>query len=247
MRQIHQFVKERQMQVAGLICPTRHPLYAPDFLEERLTVIRNSMDLVRKLGTEHLIFRCGRIPNPAEAPQAQVDDKAEPANPFSFQTGALSSTGSVTPADEFNLLCEILNDLARHGNHVCCIPTLQLARFDIPLIRKLMSLVTSGPLGVTFDPATVVMTGGRVTDIYRDIYDACLYVRARDALRDIDGAGVEVAVGDGVVDWVELLPTLEEADFKGWVCVERTGGDHRAEDVVRGVSHLKSLIPQTID
>ena len=87
------------------------------------------------------------------------------------------------------------------------------------------------------------MTAANVVRTYRDIYQNVGYIRARDALRDIDGAGVEVAVGDGTVDWTQFMPTLSEADFNGWICVERTGGDERAEDVRKGVSLLKSLIP----
>jgi sugar phosphate isomerase/epimerase len=124
---------------------------------------------------------------------------------------------------------------------------LQLASYDLRLIKRLLSEVQTGPLNIVLDPATAVMTGASVAGTYRDLYQHVGYIRARDALRDVDGAGVEVGVGDGVVDWVELLPTLAEADYTGWICVERAGGDTRADDVRRGVSHLKTLIPQTSD
>jgi sugar phosphate isomerase/epimerase len=250
-RQIAQYIHERQMQVAGLICPTRHALYDAEYLEERIALIRSSMSVARKLHTDQLIVRCGRIPDPEQAGGDQA--KAEPVsiddavNPFSLNLAGAGGQSRISPGSQFGLLCEILNELTQYGTHVGCTLCLHLASYDIRLIRQLFSQVRSGPLRLAFDPATVIMTGGNVVGLYRDLYKECGYIRARDALRDVDGGGVEVAVGDGIADWTELLPTLEEADYSGWVCVERTGGDHRGEDVVRGVSHLKALIPHAVD
>ncbi|HIE97528.1 MAG: sugar phosphate isomerase/epimerase [Fuerstiella sp.] len=248
LRQVLLYVRERQLNVAGLSCPTRHALHDPEYLEPRIDIIRKSMSLARKLETSELLIRCGRIPDPdveSEAVKAATVSVDEQANPFSFATP--SSAATTSPAAEFSLLCEILNDLAQHGNHVGCVLNLQLATYDLRLIKRLLSEVQTGPIGIVLDPATAVMTGANVTDTYRDLYQNVGYVRARDAVRDVDGAGVEIGIGDGVVDWVQLLPTLAEADYNGWICVERTGGDTRADDVRRGVSHLKTLIPQTGD
>lgn len=246
IRQILLYVKEHQMSVAGLTCPTRHALYAPDYLEPRLEIIRQSMSLARKLETSELLVRCGRIPDPdaesATQTPVSIDDKA---NPFTFSRDTVETP---SPASEFSLLCEILNELTQHGNHVGCVLQLQLSTYSPPgLIKRLLSEITAGPLQFVFDPATAIMTGSDPTTTFRDFYQNIGYVRARDALKDIDGAGVEVGVGDGNVDWTQLLPTLYEADYQSWLCVERTGGDNRAEDVRRGVSHLKALIPQTGD
>ena len=244
IRQIMLYVKERQMNVAGLICPTRHGLCDAEYLEPRLDIIRKSMSLARKLETSELLIRCGRIPDPdsqAAAPKAVSID--EQANPFSFATE--SADNQPSPAAEFSLLCEILNDLTQHGNHVGCVLNLQLANYDQQLIKRLLSAVQAGPLKIAFDPATAVMTGANPAGMFRDLYQHVGYVRARDAIRDVDGAGAEVGVGEGVVDWLQLLPTLAEAGYNGWICVERTGGDDRADDVRQGVSYLKTLIPES--
>ena len=245
LRQILLYVRERQMKIAGLLCPTRHSLYDSEYLEERLSTIRNSLSLARKLDTSELLIRCGRIPDPESntpAPAVTAIEIDEQANPFSFAKTP-TNTSQNTAATEFALLCEILNDLTQHGNHVGCTLNLQLSTYNLPLVNRLLAEVKAGPIKIAFDPATAVMTAANVVRTYRDIYQNVGYIRARDALRDIDGAGVEVAVGDGTVDWTQFMPTLSEADFNGWICVERTGGDERAEDVRKGVSLLKSLIP----
>lgn len=246
IRQTLHFVKERQMKVAGLYCPTRHALYDAEFLEPRLDVIRQSMSLCRKLETTELLIRCGRIPDPqsAEPKVANPVSIDEAANPFSFSQAA-AAPRELSGAAQFTTLTELLNDLAQHGNHVGCTLNLILTDYDQIRIQSLLNSVTTGPLNITFDPATAVMTGASVAQTYRDLYRHIGYIRARDALKDVDGAGAEAAVSDGTVSWIELLPTLAEADYRGWFCVERTGGDNRRDGVRRGVSFIKSLMPQT--
>ncbi|MEZ6062504.1 MAG: sugar phosphate isomerase/epimerase [Planctomycetaceae bacterium] len=249
LRQLAHYVGEQQMQIAGLICPTKHALSDPEFLEERLDLIRRAMALARKLNTVELLIRCGRIPDPETSeerePLPSNSDVESLANPFSFAGSTGRSTKTVASSSQkFAMLSEIVSDLARHGNHVGCVPHLQFAAYDVALIRKLLASVNTGPVAIAFDPATAVMTGSDVVTAFRDLYNDVGYIRARDAIRDVDGAGVEVPVGDGNVDWTEFLPTLAEADFSGWVCVERTGGDDRANDVLAGVARMKKLIPQ---
>lgn len=236
------------MQVAGLICPTRHALYDDEYLEPRIQTIRNSMSLARKLETSELIIRCGRIPDVRADAQSnsqtpQVADVDQLANPFSL--GPRPAPTQASPESKFSLLCEILNDLAQHGNHVGCVLNLMVAGYDTQLLTRLLSAVKSGPLNICFDPATAVMTGANVVQTYRDLYQHVGYVRARDALKDVDGAGIEVPVGDGVVDWIQFLPTLVEANYRGWVCIERSGGESRRSDVEQGVSLLKTITPQS--
>lgn len=248
LRQTLQYVHERQMRVAGLYCPTRHALYDSEFLEPRLAVIQKSMKLCRKLQTDELLIRCGRIPDPAKTETKPAESPSsidEQANPFSF-AGSSSST-EPTEAEQFQLLVELLTDLAAQGNHLGCTLNLLVSAYPADRIRSLLAKVKSGPVRITFDPATALMSGTKPVSVYRDLYRHVGYVRARDAIKDVDGAGVEVAVGDGTIDWIQLLPTLVEAEYAGWTCVERTGGDDRLTDVSRGVSYLKRLIPESGD
>lgn len=243
MRQTRLYVEERQMEVAGLYCPTRHALYDSEYLEPRIEVIRKSMQIAKKLKTKELLVRCGRIPDPDNSQPSATsrDNPAEPANPFTF---AQPAAAKPSDANLYSTLCELLSDLASYGNHVGCVLNLVVSGYHPRLLQRLIGDVSTGPLKIVFDTGTAVMTGADVVQTYRDLYAQIGYVRARDALKDVDGAGTEVAVNEGVVDWIHLLPTLTEADYRGWICVERTGGDNRREDVRRGVSYLKSLLPE---
>jgi L-ribulose-5-phosphate 3-epimerase len=250
LRQLKLYVEEHQMRVAGLMYSSRHSLYDEQSLDQRLDGIRKAMTMVRKLSTSELLVRVGRIPDPDE--QAPESDPAQPTNddvdslrnPFSFapSTSLLKSAGP-SEARRFETLCDILNDLIAYGSHHGAALQLQLSSYDRPKIERLLSRIQSGPVSLVFDPATCVMTGARPVSLYRDMYQHFGYIRGRDGQKDIDGGGLETPFGDGAVDWIELLPTLVEANFSGWFCIERTGGDQRDEDVRQAVTSIRKLLP----
>lgn len=240
LRQMLHYARERQLQIAGLLCPVRHALYEEQYLEPRLEVLRQTMAAARKLQTKDVIVRCGSIPS------EQTSSTKEPTTADSFETlfGVSSAPAEKSPQAQFTLLCELLNDLTRYGNHVGCVLNLILTDYNAPGLQQLLAEVKNGPCRIVFDPATAVMNQADPEDVFRTLYDHIGYLRARDAGTNLDGGGLEVAVGDGNVDWLQLLPTITEAEFPGWVCVERTGGDSRAADVAKGLQTIRQFVPQ---
>ncbi|MFN9721055.1 MAG: sugar phosphate isomerase/epimerase family protein [Planctomycetota bacterium] len=248
LRQLRLYVEEHQMKVAGLMYSSRHALYDENFLDQRLAGIRSAMEMVRRLGTSELLIRVGRIPDP-EGP-AEVSDRNQPTdsnvdslrNPFSFAPAKQTKSGP-TEAQQFRMLCDIVNDLAAFGTHHGAVLQLQLTSFEQKRAGKLLSQISAGPVRLVFDPAACVMTGSDAVSVFRDFYQHVGYIRIRDAQPDVDGAGIEVPFDEGTVNWVELIPTLIEADYSGWACLERTGGEQRAIDVDRAVARLRRLLP----
>jgi sugar phosphate isomerase/epimerase len=142
---------------------------------------------------------------------------------------------------EYSSLLEILNDLARFGNHEGVTVALTPGRDSAVRVASLLSAVTEGPIGVTFDPAVQVMSGHNPVSAVRSLHNFLAQIQVRDAISDIDGTGVEVAVGRGEVVWDELLALIDETGFRGWFSIDRTGGDDRAGDAARAVSYLKQV------
>lgn len=252
LRQLKLYVAEHQMKVAGLMYSSRHVLYDQQHLDQRLDGIRTAMTLVQKLGTTEVLVRVGRIPDPESAtPTANVDapkndDVDSLRNPFSFApTASTLSSAGPSESQKFQLLCDIVNDLADHGNRYGAVLQLQLASFEPVRIQQLLGRVNAGAVGVVFDPASCMMTGKSPVRVFRDLYKHIGYIRLRDAQKDVDGGGIEVPFGDGSVNWTELLPTLVEANLERWVCVERTGGENRADDVRDAIDRIAQLLPRS--
>lgn len=252
LRQLRLYVEEHQMKVAGLVYSSRHALFDENSLDQRLAGIRAAIEMVRRLGTSELLIRVGRVPDPEKS--EALSDRNQPTdsnvdsllNPFSFApSGVRRSKSGPTEAQQFQMLCDIVNDLAAFGTHHGAVLQLQLASFEQNRVEQLLSRISAGPVRLVFDPATCVMTGSDAVSVFRDLYQHVGYVRIRDARADVDGAGIEVPFDEGAVNWVELIPTLIEADYSGWACMERTGGEQRAIDVERAVARLRRLLPMS--
>ena len=164
---------------------------------------------------------------------------------FGWQLGATVLTlrpGRIPEADskEFSTYVEILNDLAKLSNHVGVTIALTPTNESPAALETLFDAIKAGPLGLDFDPAAFVTAGHPPHKAFRLLHSQVLHFTARDAIRDVDGGGVEMAVGKGQVEWIELLPLLPEADYRGYVTAVRTQGDDRAGDVARAVRVLNS-------
>lgn len=164
---------------------------------------------------------------------------------FQLKAKTLTTRIGPVPADadspEYKLLIDVLDDLARHGNHVGTILTIAPGRASAETLAKLAARVTAGPFGIDYDPAAFIVAGNDPLAALRDLYRTVVHVRVRDAIRDVDGSGVEVAVGRGEVDWPETLALFAEMDYRGWLTVDRTAGDDPAGDVVRAVEYLRQV------
>ena len=212
LRQFLHVLAEKDLVVASLSFPTRRPLYDEDRLDARVTAAKQAIELTRRLKASLLTLRVGRLP--------AADSKEEAT------------------------LREVLEDLARHGNLHGVIPCLTPGGDGFERLTTLARSIATGMVGIDFDPGALAVAGRKPHELYRDCHDIVPHITARDAVRDLDaeGGALEVPIGRGEVDWVELLPLLHEAAFQGWVTVNRTQGTDRAGDVTRGVQYLTRVL-----
>jgi sugar phosphate isomerase/epimerase len=150
------------------------------------------------------------------------------------------------PADKeaknYRILHDVLSDLARYSNRVGSTVAITPTNDSPQAILELIDSIRTGPLAVDFDPAVFVLAGVNPTEAFRLLYGKVMHMTARDAIRDIDAGGLEVALGRGEVEWIEILPLLDEIGYADWVTVMRNHGDDRAGDVARGVAYLTNVM-----
>lgn len=165
---------------------------------------------------------------------------------WQLQARVLCFRAGRIPADaaspEYKLLHQVLEDLAAHANHVGVSLALTPTNDSAESLRTFVSAVRTGPLGIDFDPAHFAMNGRNVSESFRELHDLVWHVQLRDGLKDFSGGGEEVPVGEGVVDWLELLALLSEADYRGWLTAVRTQGDDKATDLARALRHISRVL-----
>ncbi|HET6424113.1 MAG TPA: TIM barrel protein [Planctomycetaceae bacterium] len=140
------------------------------------------------------------------------------------------------------LLRELLQDLAAFGNHVGVTPVWAPVGDGAEDVATLLREITTGPVGIDFDPAYFTMTGRSSSESLKVIGDLTAHVQLRDGVRMLDGGGDETAVTEGAVDWVELLALLSEMEYSGWLTAIRLQGPDRAGDCIRAIQFVQRTL-----
>lgn len=164
---------------------------------------------------------------------------------FQLKAGLIAlRVGRIAPESDtadYELLRDVLNDLARYGNHVGCALAITPSGEPADLLGRLLSDITTGPVGIDFDPAVCIASGERPADVLRTLHAHVLHVTVRDMVRTADGSGQEVAVGRGEVEWDELLAVIDEMRYRGWLTVDRTDGGAHPAETARAVQFLRRI------
>ena len=164
---------------------------------------------------------------------------------FQMKTSVLTLRVGRVPeeaeSEEYDILRNVLGDLARHGNRVGVTLAITPTRDDPARLRELLKQITEGPVGINFDPANFVMAGSHPSRALEILQEYLVHVLVRDGIRDLDGSGLEVPVGRGEVEWEEMLALFDEADYHGWLTLDRTQGDDRPGDIRRAMQYLRNV------
>jgi len=163
-----------------------------------------------------------------------------------LQVRNLSARIGTIPEDpesqQFQVLREIINDLARRGNHVGVTLTIVPGSEEISVIERFLSEIKTGPVAIDFDPARMVAGSDDLPGRLRGLHQHIVEFTARDAVRDFNGGVEETQLGRGEVIWDELLATLAEADYQGWITLLRTEGESRRQDIENSLTYLQRIL-----
>lgn len=165
---------------------------------------------------------------------------------YALQSRVLTFRLGPLPAESETLaaitLREILDELARHANHVGVMLAVTPGRASAEQLQHVFSSIQSGPLGIDFDPAQFELQGQKSDAALRTLHSLTQHVQLRDGLTDVDGTGQETPVGQGAVPWLEVLATLGEIEYSGWLTAVRTQGSDKPGDLQRAISYVRRLL-----
>jgi sugar phosphate isomerase/epimerase len=202
----------------------------------------------RNLRVGAVTFRTRRGYNVGDHLDERVAGTKE-AMKLAFSLGAsvvVNQIGRVPPKSEgpeWDMLVQVLTDLGHFGQHVGAWLAAETGSEDGNDLARLINALPPGTVGVTFDPANLVVNGFSVRGALEKLGSNVLHVHAKDAVRDLaQGRGMEVPLGRGSVDFSELIGTLEEREFRGYYMIERERAQDPVFETGQAVKYLRSLI-----
>ncbi len=167
---------------------------------------------------------------------------------MAFALGASVVTNHVgrVPEDEasaeWRLMVEVLTDLAIYGERVGALLCAETGTESGESLAKLLKALPEGLIGVTLDPANLIVNGLRPLEVIEAVGSSILHVHVDDAVRDaMQGRGMEVEIGRGSADFPALLGALEERQYRGFLSIERRRSADPAFEISQAVKFLRSL------
>jgi len=143
---------------------------------------------------------------------------------------------------DWDLLVAALSDIGRHGNRCGATLAARTGAAPGPALRRLLDALPDGALAIALDPGQLVVNGFSADEALGDLARDIQHVHARDGVRDLSqGRGIEVPLGQGVVDFAAMMATLSQANYRGSLTVERQESRDPITDVGNAVEYLRQL------
>ena len=211
-RELLHLLRAHNLELSALACPLRHGLDVAENQQPRLDRVKAVLSLSYELGARVTVVEAGAVPEDLNTPRGQ-------------------------------LLSEALLALGQHGDRVGAVLALETGLEAGNVMADFLKRFDTGGLGANFDPANLLLHGHDPYESARALRGRTVHAHARDARRSgASRSAQEVPLGHGDIDWLELLGALEEVEYRGYLTVEREGGDNRLADVAAGVAFLRRFV-----
>jgi sugar phosphate isomerase/epimerase len=135
------------------------------------------------------------------------------------------------------LLRDALESLGRHADRTGTTLALDTGLESGAILRAFLDRFDSGSLAVNYNPANLLISGHNPYEAARALAGRIAHVHAEDARSVSPNRLQRVPLGHGDLDWLQLVGTLEEIEYRGFVSV--TGND--IGELAAGLEVLRRL------
>jgi len=211
-RELRNLLRTHNLELTALGCPLRRGLDVAEDLEQRIERVRQVMALSYELGPRIAIVQAGRVPTEPEAPGGRF-------------------------------MQESLLALGHFGDRSGATLALETGLEPAEALAKYLESFDTGSLGVNYDPANLFIGGFDPYGPVRLLTRRIVHAHAKDARQATSNrSAAEVALGHGDLDWLRLADAFGEIEYRGWLVVEREGGERLPGDIETGVKFLRRIV-----
>jgi sugar phosphate isomerase/epimerase len=113
-------------------------------------------------------------------------------------------------------------------------------------LKRLISDVGTGNLGINLDPANLIMYGKANPIDALDVFgELVMGVHAKDGKYPTSSRrlGAETRIGEGKVNFPEFIKKLHEVGYDGYLSIEREiSGEQQRADILESIDYLNNII-----
>lgn len=211
VRHLRKMLEDYSLRVCAVGFQTRRGYDVYENLDARVAATKETMDLAYKLGCGIVVNHVGQVSGNREGP-------------------------------DWDLLVETLADLGAYGQRAGATLAARTGAESGEDLAALIAALPQGALGVDLDPGRLIVNGHSVKDAASALAENVLHVHATDGVRDLaQGRGTQTPLGQGAVDFPELLAILEEHGYRGYFTVERPMAEKPVLEIRQAVDYLRNF------
>lgn len=156
----------------------------------------------------------------------------------------LNHVGDIPAQDDarFAMLVDALTDIGAWGERVgarLCAAAGPAAPADL---ARLVAALPDGALGGDLVTGALLVHGHDPSAAVMTLADSIAVVHATDAVAGpFAGRGSAVVLGTGQVDLPDVLGTLEERGYRGWIGLEPVNPADARDELAAAIAHLRTL------
>jgi len=211
IREIRHWLEDYGLRLSALRLPLSRGFDSPEELERRIATTKTAMETAYKLGAFVVLCPIGQVPQDQQSPR-------------------------------WRLLAEVMDELSRHGNRVGAQLAVETGTEPGERLASLLNHLPEGTIGADLNPGNLKLAGFSPEEAAVQLGRRILHVHATDASADLPGSrGRFCPLGLGGVDWLHLLATLEEFNYRGWFIVTSPPGCDPETEIPRAIGFLRRL------
>jgi sugar phosphate isomerase/epimerase len=235
----------REMGAEAVEIDARNELRPDELSQTGVRQVRKMLDDLN-LRVSCLGFRTRRGYHVADDLEARID-ATKRALRLAYDLGTnvvVNHIGSV-PADDgptLGTMVQALADIGRFSHKVGAFLAAATATDSGADLAKLIARLPPGAIGVDLNPAQLIIHGHSPLEAVRALGQNVMHVHANDAARDVSvGRGIEVQLGRGSAEFPELLASLEEHQYRGYITIERRDAASAISEVRQAIEFLRNM------
>lgn len=225
------YVNRLGLEISAL-CGDIGGFKAPDVIEERVETTKRIIDLALDMGTRIVSSHIGPIP-------------MEPAHP------------------RYQMMLDACGRVAQYAESVGACYAIETGPETSGVLRNFLDDISSPGIGVNLDPANFVMiTGEDPARAVRLLGKDIVHTHVKDGVMNHfigtelaygvvpdtenvkPGSRTQTPIGQGSVNWITYLNALQEVHYRGYLTIEREGGEDRESEIRLAYQTLKNFLDQ---
>jgi sugar phosphate isomerase/epimerase len=249
-REFRKVLSSHDQQLIALQANLEGKGFAPSTdIERMIARVDRAMEAAAGMGTPLVCVDLGPLPEPARkaTPRPKVDIRQ--AGAIIIPTAAEIAAAQLQPVEEippdtaFEASVDAaMAELGRRADRYSATVAFHSDLSSFAALERAIRKAACPWFGVTLDPVAILRDRWGTDEVFDHLGGDIRLVRARDAAAGHDRRTKAAALGQGDVDWSQLLALLHEADYNGWLVIDPLELPDRLSAARTAIAELKEAV-----